>query len=177
MEDVNIILNYNTPIQTIDDWNDINLIEPSIHGESCINFEEYSECIFYPSDIDIFVSYKQTEKENLLKELHFKHETDMEDDEEKYKTSSSDSDYDYNHEDEKLKLRRRKRKSHKLKNNKNIKSHKQRKSQKRSGKTNCKWKFVFKFFGLISCREVAKNYHMGILKARGSWLQQPCPMD
>ena len=84
MEDVNIILNYNTPIQTIDDWNDINLIEPSIHGESCINFEEYSECIFYPSDIDIFVSYKQTEKENLLQELNFKHETDMEDDEEKY---------------------------------------------------------------------------------------------
>ena len=151
MEDVNIILNYNTPIQTLDDWNDINLIEPSIDGESCINFEEYSECIFYPSDIDIFVSYKNTEKENLLKELHFKHETDMEDDEEKYKTSSSDSDDDYNHEDEKLKLRRRKRKSHQLKNKKNIKSHKQRKSQKRSGKTNCKWKFIFKLFGFISC--------------------------
>ena len=142
MEDVNIILNYNTPIQTIDDWNDINLIEPSIHGESCFNFEEYSECIFYPSDIDIFVSYKQTEKENLLKELHLKHETDMEDDEDKYEdkyeiSSSSDSDDDYIHEDEKLKLQKRRRKSHQLKNKNNIKSHKQRKSQKRSGKTNC----------------------------------------
>ena len=137
MEDIDLILNYNTPLQTIDDWKDINLIEPSINEESCINFEEYSKCIFYPSDIDIFVSYKQTEKENFLKDLHCKNETDieeMEDDEEKYKTSSSDSDDDYNYEDEKLKLLRRRGKSHPLKNNKHIKSSKQRKSQKRSGK-------------------------------------------
>ena len=147
MEDIDLILNYNTPLQTIDDWKDINLIEPTIDGESCINFEEYSKCIFYPSDIDIFVSYKQTEKENFLKDLHCKNETDieeMEDDEEKYKTSSSDSDDDYNYEDEKLKFLSRRGKSHQLKNNKHIKSQKQRKSQKRSGKNNCKWKFLFK---------------------------------
>ena len=39
MEDIDIILNYNTPLQTLDDWKDINLIEPSIDEESCINFE------------------------------------------------------------------------------------------------------------------------------------------
>ena len=154
MEDIDLILNYNTPLQTIDDWKDINLIEPSINEESCINFEEYSKCIFYPSDIDIFVSYKQTEKENLLKDLRLKNETDMEemedDDEEKYRTSSSDSDDDYNHEDEKLKPIRRRGKSNQLKNNKHIKRSKQRKSQKRSGIDNCKWKFIFKLFGLIS---------------------------
>ena len=149
MENNNIeLFNYNPPLQNIDDMEDIDLIEPTINEESCINFEEYSECIFYPSDIDLFdidffVSYKQTENEEFFKEVHIKLETN---DEEKYtqnckqKILSSDSEGNENEDGESSDgenirvLERKGRKSNQFKN-KCGEGYKHRKSQNRSGKT------------------------------------------
>ena len=142
MENNNIeLLNYNSPLQDIDDIEDIDLIEPTINEESCINFEEYSECIFYPIDldffdIDFFLSYKNTADEKFFEEVHLKVETN---DEEKYtqncnqKILSSDSEGNENGENFRV-LERKGRKSNNFKN-KYGEGHKQRKSQNRSGKT------------------------------------------
>ena len=110
------LFNYNPPLQNIDDMEDIDLIEPTINEESCINFEEYSECIFYPYDldffdIDFFVSYKHTANEKFFEEVHLKLETN---DEEKYtqncqqKISSSDSEGNENEDSENLRVLERK---------------------------------------------------------------------
>lgn len=131
------LFNYNPPLQNIDDLEDIDLIEPTIsEEESCINFEEYSECIFYPFDIDFFVTCKDTANEEFFKEVHIMLETN---DEEKYKQNckqkllSSDSEGDENDDGENTRVLERKgRKSNQFKN-KYGEGHKQRKSQNRSG--------------------------------------------
>ena len=127
------LFNYNPPLQNIDDLEDIDLIEPTIsEEESCINFEEYSECLFYPFDIDFFVTCKDTANEEFFKEVHIMLETN---DEEKYKQNckqkllSSDSEGNENDDGDNIRVLERKgRKSNQFKN-----KYKQRKSQNRSG--------------------------------------------